>query len=273
MIPSGTKFVGINPDFPTAERKSAQNNAAQEVYTIENILSGATLQAVTDEGDTTSNNITLLGGAAYYLDNGSIIRQGSFDRFGLNGIEIVCSEDKRIQFVNGVEYYYPSSGGDIVHANSMNGDTPDSSYDETQGFKVGSFFNSLALGITYVCTDQTEGSATWLPLGGTYTPTLAVIGGAVLDVSPDTAFYTITNGVVEVTIYGSVELDFSVGAEGTFSFTLPVPEISSVYGTISLDTPELCNGIVRGDAKILSKDYTFVSASVGFVAKFTYQAY
>ena len=38
MIPSGTKFVGINPNFPTAERKSAQNNAAQEVYTIEEIV-------------------------------------------------------------------------------------------------------------------------------------------------------------------------------------------------------------------------------------------
>ena len=155
----------------------------------------------------------------------------------------------------------------------MNGDTPDSSYDETQGFQVGAFFNSLVIGITYVCTDQTEGSAVWLPLGGTYTPTLTVIDGAVLDVNPDTAFYTITNGIVEVTIFGSVELDFSAVAEGTFSFTLPVPEISGVYGTISVETPELCNGIVRGDAKILSKDNTFVTASAGFVAKFSYQAY
>lgn len=41
MIPSGTKFVGINPNFPTTERKSAQNNAAQDVYTIEEILEEA----------------------------------------------------------------------------------------------------------------------------------------------------------------------------------------------------------------------------------------
>ena len=125
MIPSGTKFVGINPDFPTAERKSAQNNAAQDVYTIEEILESATLQQVSDAGG---------------LDNGSTIRQGSFDRFGLNGIEIVCSEDKRIQFVNGIEYYNPyTADKTIIYANSMNGDTPDSSYDETQGFQVGAF--------------------------------------------------------------------------------------------------------------------------------------
>lgn len=37
LIDSSIKFVGINPDFPTAERKSAQNNAAQEVVTMQDI--------------------------------------------------------------------------------------------------------------------------------------------------------------------------------------------------------------------------------------------
>jgi hypothetical protein len=37
VIDSSTKFVGINPNFPTAERKSAQNNAAQEVFTMQDI--------------------------------------------------------------------------------------------------------------------------------------------------------------------------------------------------------------------------------------------
>lgn len=38
IIDSSTKFIGINPDFPTAERKSAQVNAAQQVVTMEDII-------------------------------------------------------------------------------------------------------------------------------------------------------------------------------------------------------------------------------------------
>ena len=38
VIDSSLKFVGINPDFPTAERKSAQVNAAQEVVTMQDII-------------------------------------------------------------------------------------------------------------------------------------------------------------------------------------------------------------------------------------------
>lgn len=40
-IPSGTKFIGINPSVPTPENKSSQNNAFQEVYTIEDIQGAA----------------------------------------------------------------------------------------------------------------------------------------------------------------------------------------------------------------------------------------
>jgi hypothetical protein len=38
IIDSSTKFIGINPDFPTAERKSAQVNSAQQVVTMEDII-------------------------------------------------------------------------------------------------------------------------------------------------------------------------------------------------------------------------------------------
>ena len=38
MIPSGTKFVGINADYPTAGLKSAQVNSAQEVVTMQDII-------------------------------------------------------------------------------------------------------------------------------------------------------------------------------------------------------------------------------------------
>lgn len=237
------------------------NISNNEFYNHQANLVGAakipTLQEVSDAGG---------------LRNGSTIRQGSVDRFGLNGIEIVCSEDKMIQFADGREYYY-SGNGPIIYANSMNGDTPDSSYDETQGFRVGSFFNSLALGKTYICTDATTDNAVWIPMGGAYVPTLDYVSGAITDVALDRALYNISNGICDVTIYGSVDLDFSAVTEGTFSFTLPVPEISGIYGTISMETPNQCNGIVRGNAKILSNDTTFVTSSARFVAKFSYQAF
>jgi hypothetical protein len=38
IINSSTKFVGINPDYPTAGLKSAQVNAAQEVVTMQDII-------------------------------------------------------------------------------------------------------------------------------------------------------------------------------------------------------------------------------------------
>lgn len=37
QIPSGTKFVGISSSVPTPENRSSQNNAFQEVYTIDDI--------------------------------------------------------------------------------------------------------------------------------------------------------------------------------------------------------------------------------------------
>jgi hypothetical protein len=40
-IPSGTKFIGIDASVPTPENKSSQNNAFQQVYTIEDIAGAA----------------------------------------------------------------------------------------------------------------------------------------------------------------------------------------------------------------------------------------
>lgn len=37
QIPAGTKFVGIGATVPTPENRSSQNNAFQEVYTIDDI--------------------------------------------------------------------------------------------------------------------------------------------------------------------------------------------------------------------------------------------
>jgi hypothetical protein len=258
MIPSGTKFVGINPNFPTAERKSAQNNAAQEVYTIEEILESATLQQVSDAGG---------------LDNGSTIRQGSVSRLGLTGIEQVCSNEKMIQWVDGREVYY-SSENPIVHVNSINDDIPNEFYDETLGIVIGSRYTVLNTGITYICTDATEDNAVWLPMAGEYTPILSDSNGAVLAVSLNKAFYSISNGIVDVTIYVSVDVDFSLTDSGFFKFTLPFDTIGDIIGSGSISSANQCNVAVYGtNVNVSSKDLTFIENGTKLVAKFTYQAY
>ena len=258
MIPSGTKFVGINPNFPTAERKSAQNNAAQEVYTIEEILESATLQQVSDAGG---------------LDNGSTIREGSVERFGRTGIEQVCSNEKMIQWVDGREYYY-QNGETVVHCNSLNGDVPDDFYDETKGFAVGSRYTVLNTGITYICTYATEDAARWLPMGGDYTPALDNATFAVLNVVLQKAYYSINNGIVDVTIYVTVDVDFFAADSGTFNFSLPVDSVGEIIGSGSIRSSEQCNVfVVSNTVYVSSKDLTFIENGVKLIANFKYQAY
>jgi hypothetical protein len=257
MIPSGTKFVGINPNFPTAERKSAQNNAAQEVYTIEEILQIATLQQVSDAGG---------------LSNGSTIRQGSVERQGVTGISRVCSSDFEIQFVGGVEYYF-QVGSQVTCANSIDENPPTQYYDTTQGYQQGSFYNDLKNGKSYLCTDATTDNAVWLPMCGEYIPVLDGASGAVSNPISAKAYYSINNGYVDVTIFGAIDVDFSLTNAGNFYFTLPLVNISPVLGNITFETPSQCNGIISNNASILSNDTSFVIGDIPFVAKFTYQAY
>jgi hypothetical protein len=227
MIPSGTKFVGINPNFPTAERKSAQNNAAQEVYTIEEILESTTLQQVSDAGG---------------LDNGSTIRQGSVSRLGLTGIEQVCSNEKMIQWVDGREVYY-SSGNPVVHVNSINDDIPNEFYDETLGIVIGSRYTVLNTGITYICTDATEDNAVWSEISNgvpykVYT--------ALLTQSGVTSTYNIGAGILSIGVTYTIQdtygdADFTnVGAPNnnigtSFVATGTTPNSWGSNGTLGYD--------------------------------------
>lgn len=206
------------------------------------------------------------------FNNGSTIRQGSINRFGLNGIETVCSNEKRIQFVDGREFYYGANIS-VVHCNSLNDDVPDATYDDTQGFAEGSFYNSLGLGKIYICTNATTGAAEWLPLGGQYSPTLDQEGGAIKKVELEDAYYSINNGMVDGIIYGTIDIDFASDGKGTFKFTLPVVNLSRVRGTISIDNPIPINGVIIDDVIIGCRDAGFVQTKVPFVATFKYQVY
>jgi hypothetical protein len=269
VIDSSTKFVGINPNFPTAERKSAQNNAAQDVYTMQDII-----DTVNDAGGSqTFQQVSDAGG----FDNFSTIRQGIAERFfGIRGLELVCVNDKMIQWADGREYYYINNGGaqPIVHCNSLNDDIPDNTFDETIGFAVGSRYTVLNTGITHICTDATTDSAIWFPMGGVYTPVLDEEGGAVEGVTLIKANYNINNGIVDVSISATIDVDFSITDTGTFNFTLPIDSITGAIGTGSIRGSNQCNVSVDNNTVcVSSNDITFITIGEILFVNFKYQAY
>ena len=71
-VPSGTKFIGISPNVDTLERKSAQANSPSQVYTIEDLASSVTLQAVLD------NNHDLVDGNNFQGTDAGNGNQGSY---------------------------------------------------------------------------------------------------------------------------------------------------------------------------------------------------
>ncbi len=66
-IPSGTKFIGLSPDYPTTERRSALINAESEPYTIDDLTAEASGQSIYANGFTIAGaintNIVLPTGA------------------------------------------------------------------------------------------------------------------------------------------------------------------------------------------------------------------
>lgn len=172
-IPAGTKFIGIGADVPTPENKSSQNNSFQEVYTIEDFYSNSNLQSVTDEGNTTTNDINL-DGSSIVLDNLSKLTKGWIDNGADGGIARECAVNYQDQWENGIQYFI-NQGGYIVWANSINGSVPDIDFDITRGYIVGSIFHNMNTQSKYKCTDNTDGAAVWIPFFELYSQTIVSI--------------------------------------------------------------------------------------------------
>ena len=118
------------------------------------------LQSVTDEGNTTNNNINL-DNSAIVLDNGSLLQKGSLDNGAGGGIARVCSIGYQDEWENGVQYFLDNNSAQIIRANSINNTVPDTSFDITKNYIVGSIFHDMNNQNKYICTDNTEDAATW----------------------------------------------------------------------------------------------------------------
>jgi hypothetical protein len=120
------------------------------------------LEKVLESGNESSISIQLLNNASYKIGSSSKVAIGSKDNYEIGGgISQVCSLDKEIQWENGVQYYFEQAQP-IIHANSINNNIPDNTYDDTKSFQVGSTYTVLNTGLTYICTDTTTDNAVWV---------------------------------------------------------------------------------------------------------------
>jgi len=119
-----------------------------------------TLAQTLDIGNQTGGENILVNNAdAIELENTSLLKKGTYNFGGNGGISRICSNQYEDMWQNGFRHVFDQSG---FIRNSSNGFdiVPDSSFDVTLRFAVGSFW-TLDNGTTYVCTDNTEGAAVW----------------------------------------------------------------------------------------------------------------
>lgn len=128
------------------------------------------LQAVTDNGATTTNNIQFLSDGDLIMDtfssvlfaNNSRVQEGYIDAWygGNHGVALVCGLGYELKWEGGRLFIMDNNGYYIREARYMFTDVPDSSRDLTKGYLVGSRW-VLDNGDTYICSDNTINSAIW----------------------------------------------------------------------------------------------------------------
>jgi hypothetical protein len=91
-IPSGTKFMGINPDVDTAEKRSTLSNSYQEYYTIDDIIaeaSAADTNIYNTDGTLDGNRTVDLDGNTLTFSGGIVV----FDQGATNSGAFRLYED------------------------------------------------------------------------------------------------------------------------------------------------------------------------------------
>jgi hypothetical protein len=156
--------VGAAANDGTGDTLRASQQKANANFTeLYGIAGGSSsLQAVTDIGNTTDNNIEFSSGVGVLLDNTSTLRKGTIDAGygGANGIAQICSVGYELKWEAG-RLYVMGDGGTTIREVSHNfTTTPAATDDISKGFIVGSRW-ILDDGDLYICTDNTSTAAVW----------------------------------------------------------------------------------------------------------------
>jgi len=126
-----------------------------------NSVSGSqTLTQTLVIGNNTGGNDILLNSTdAIQLENNSSLRKGTYDFGQGGGVSRICGVDYEDMWQGGIRHVFDSNGFIRNSTNCFN-IIPNSSFDDTLRFKIGSFW-TLDDGTTYECTDATTGAAVW----------------------------------------------------------------------------------------------------------------
>jgi len=116
-------------------------------------------QTLVTGNNTGGNNILLNSTDAIQLENNSSLRKGTYDFGQGGGVSRFCSIDYEDMWQGGIRHVFDSNGFIRNSTNCFN-IIPNSSFDDTLRFKIGSFW-TLDDGTTYECTDATTGAAVW----------------------------------------------------------------------------------------------------------------
>ena len=120
------------------------------------------LQEVTDEGESTTNNIQFLDNGKILFDNGSRLQKGTTNAYygGNGGISQVCSIDYELKWEAGMQYVLGQDGFTIREVRHTFTLTPGANDDTTKGFVPGSRW-ILDNGDVYECVENTAEDAVW----------------------------------------------------------------------------------------------------------------
>jgi len=130
--------------------------------TINLDLTAVDLQYVTDNGNSTTNNIELGANAGIILDNSSRLQEGTIDAGtgGNKGIAQICGLGYELKWEAGSLYVMNGNGNAIREVRYTFNVTPTNLDDISKGFQVGSLW-VLDNGDVYECTDNTDDNAVW----------------------------------------------------------------------------------------------------------------
>jgi hypothetical protein len=242
------------------------------------------LQEVTDEGNSTTNDIAFTGSAGLSFDNGAFFRKGTTDagNGGAKGTAQICSISYELKWEAGRLYYMQQDGftiRDVTHNFTF---VPQVTDDSSKGFVVGSRW-SLDDGTVYLCSDDTIGAAVWavVAVGGVTsvsgTAPIASSGGATPDISISQADGS-TDGYLTSTDWNTFDGKFDVPTGTNADYldgtgtptpfpTLPTGTVTSVdltmpaafsvtgnpvtsSGTLAVAAAGLSTQYIRGDGQL-----------------------
>lgn len=188
------------------------------------------LQQVTNEGNTTNNDISLLDTAKVTFDNGSALQKGTtdFGNGGVGGIALKCSVLYELKWEAGRLYVMEQDGFTIREVRYTFTTTPTGNDDNTKGFVVGSRW-ILDNGETWVCSDANIGTAVW---------NIEATGGGI-------SYYTASGSGTYIT--GAIS-NPSEGDTYLINFTNPNSGASTLDG-ITLVNSKTQNNLASGDIR------------------------